>query len=78
MTAKGQSAKNGPGRFYDDDQLDLFARYREHREPYAPKQCDRGGAAGPCWVACGPPAISQGGLCLGCGGRPKSMRVRGF
>ena len=62
--------KQGPGRDYDAGQLALYAEYQERRVPYRPAECKPGVA---CWVKEGPPAMSPGGVCHGCGGTPRGF-----
>lgn len=72
MNRSGQRPKNGPARPYTVAEIEYFATFGEHRAPYTPQQCDRGGAAGLCWAVMGPPAVSSHGQCLGCGGTPRA------
>jgi len=60
-------------RYYEEDELLLFASYREYRAQQRPTTC-RGGEV--CWVEDGPPAIDKVNgrtRCRGCGGTPLSL-----
>ena len=57
----------GPKAKFTDEQLALFAQYRQHREPARPPQCTY---CEGCWVERGPPAINGNRRCVACNGMP--------
>lgn len=65
-------SKTGPAKVYTDDEIARFAKFREHRAPFAPEQCNHGT---PCWVAAGPPAIGPNSHCLGCDAMPRFNEI---
>jgi hypothetical protein len=59
------------GRLYAPEELEHFAKYRDQRADFRPRECrsnDR------CWVTQGPPAIGSNGACIGCRGKPLGFR----
>lgn len=60
--------KIGPRRKYSEEQLAVFARYRDNRATCQPRECNGGPD---CWVENGPPRISPHGHCIGCHGLPR-------
>ncbi len=66
----------GIQRQYTEEQLALFARYRDVRASCAPQGCTRGER---CWVEAGPPCIDTGSnVCIGCRKTPRSRKVSDY
>ena len=54
-------------------ELARFADYMHQRAAACPLRCHHGTA--PCWVRDGPPAMTTGGCCSGCGDTPSFDRI---
>lgn len=60
-------------RAYTDDELALYARYRDQRAEVRPLACVEGDG---CWVEAGPPALIKNGSCSKCRGSPGLRHLR--